>query len=1021
MSTKTFFCLLSFFSVFVSFADTYYWAGGEGAWSDASKWKSKENGNKVGYGYPDGVDDSVAFLVGAPGRINVDGTYNIKSLELRQGSLGVPDTIVLSGEGTLVIGAAGSTSGDLLLVYAYRRLEFRGADVSVWGVQYVFDGAEVVVGEGSVYRPRYHYMIKDGSRLVLDGGEIRSLDGGEGRVQFKNGWNNPAEGGNIAFFDVRSGVFRSELIVDNGTFRMTGGYCAPVNQGTVFSKYADVKVTGGTLALNMLSNYPIENCGVFPDGATLSLGSTSTLKFNALAGNANLPLNGGAVCGNGALAASAHFNITGGGDLTFGRGMSLSSDADDPVCNVVMDVDSLTLGANMSRPNDEALQMYFPREMVFAATNAGWFVSGNNATFWFEKGVTIDTSDRADGVTGRKIHLRRPTFAHDAYLRIVGNGAGVLTMSSAYAGEMLSELSVGGGATNSFELIHNQTVKTRLLSVGSGATLGVIARNIPYVFAEALDFKPGSRLSVGAGSYEGPILPVVCAGPLAVNAFDGGSPETALTSAAQDAGWECRFVHGCLALCKKNATLATPGFDGNRWTGNVDGSFETSGNWSAGRVPEGTNTTAVFDGIQNTSVAFSKEGAELYSLRFLNMAGPFVLRGGPIRMESRVYDTTSACAIYSSSAFPVVISNNLSRSWIGGNHSVIAAYSAGAGYIALAGDVDGYARFEARGDIRILGEAKAWNLKMTTASGSYSAPTRLTLYPGASFLASNQTMSHPGPQNGMEIMENAVLTVRGSKYGYDDYGTRVAQRVDGLFDVQAPLCGTVGHWFVGSGRVKFKDTGSKATADYTIRLGEKVRFSAETFVKPIEVEGEPTLCSENAWEYAAGPLALPKGCVLTIDTQDPDTAEGYDCTFASAISGPGSLKVKGLGSLRLTAENSIGGAVTLDGGTLVVSKAQNFGSLSGGGVLTLDASGGEVPQLNVAGGFDLSVVTLGFNGLTEKASKGWVTLASFPAGSVLPALPGVLSDHWKVRYVQGENGLRLLQARYRTGIEIIVR
>ena len=341
--------------------------------------------------------------------------------------------------------------------------------------------------------------------------------------------------------------------------------------------------------------------------------------------------------------------------------------------------------------------------------------------------------------------------------------------------------------------------------------------------------------------------------------------------------------------------------------------------------------------------------------------------------------------------------------------------------MALAGAADGYARFEARGDVRILGKAKAWNLKMTSATGSYSAATRLTLYPGASFLASNQTMSHPGPQNGMEIMKNAVLTVKGSKYGHDDYGTAVAQRVDGLFDVQAPLGGDVGHYLVGGGRVKFKDTGSQATADYTIRLGEKVRFSAETFVKPIEVEGEPTLCSENGWEYAAGPLALPKGCVLTIDTQDPDTAEGYDCTFASAISGSGSLKVTGAGSLRLTAENSIGGAVTLDGGTLVVSKAQNFGSLSGGGVLTLDASGGEVPQLTVAGGFDLSVVTLGFNGLTEKASKGWVTLASFPAGSVLPALPGVLSDHWKVRYVQGENGLRLLQARYRIGIEILVR
>jgi hypothetical protein len=38
--------------------------------------------------------------------------------------------------------------------------------------------------------------------------------------------------------------------------------------------------------------------------------------------------------------------------------------------------------------------------MVFAATNADWFVSGINATFRFEKGVTVDTDDRADGVSG---------------------------------------------------------------------------------------------------------------------------------------------------------------------------------------------------------------------------------------------------------------------------------------------------------------------------------------------------------------------------------------------------------------------------------------------------------------------------------------------------------------------------------------------------------------------------------------------------------------------------------------------
>jgi hypothetical protein len=368
----------------------------------------------------------------------------------------------------------------------------------------------------------------------------------------------------------------------------------------------------------------------------------------------------------------------------------------------------------------------------------------------------------------------------------------------------------------------------------------------------------------------------------------------------------------------------------------------------------------------------------------------------------------------------VVISNNLSRSWTGGNHSVIAAYSAGAGYIALAGDVDGHARFEARGDVRILCEAKAWNLKMTTASGSYSAPTRLTLYPGASFLASNQTMIHPGPQNGMEIMENAVLTVQGSKYGYDDYGTRVAQRVDGLFDVQAPLAGDVGHWLVGSGRVKFKDTGSQASADYAIRLGERIRFSAETFVKPITVEDEPTLCSVNSWVCGAGDLTLPEKCVFTVNTQDENSTTGYECTFSSAITGKGKLKVKGFGSLKLAAQNNIEGGLVLDGGTIVCTKPQTFGSLTGTGKIVLGAEGGEVAALTVAGDVDLSRINLGCKDLGDLAAKGWVSVMTLPADSAVTGELTLPSGHWKSRIVSSAGG-KTVQVRLRPGIEIIVR
>ena len=88
-------------------------------------------------------------------------------------------------------------------------------------------------------------------------------------------------------------------------------------------------------------------------------------------------------------------------------------------------------------------------------------------------------------------------------------------------------------------------------------------------------------------------------------------------------------------------------------------------------------------------------------------------------------------------------------------------------------------------------------------------------------------------------------------YGYDRFGDLEPAVVDGTFDIQVPLGGAVGHWYTGSGRVMMKDTGSKATTDYSIRLGGNVKFSAESFVRPITVEETPTLCAVNDWRARA--------------------------------------------------------------------------------------------------------------------------------------------------------------------------
>lgn len=87
-----------------------------------------------------------------------------------------------------------------------------------------------------------------------------------------------------------------------------------------------------------------------------------------------------------------------------------------------------------------------------------------------------------------------------------------------------------------------------------------------------------------------------------------------------------------------------------------------------------------------------------------------------------------------------------------------------------------------------------------------------------------------------------------------------------------------------------KDTGSKATTDCSIRLGGNVKFSAESFVRPITVEETPTLCAVNDWTYSAGALTLRFG-----DDASLRAASGW-MTVATVASGSAVLGLPALPS-----------------------------------------------------------------------------------------------------------------------------
>ena len=1010
-------------------ADTYFWAGQDGNWSDETKWS---HGGVTGNGYPHSADDIVRFNANGTSTVDIDGNYTIREMTLNASSDGSPNTLTVTGSGKLKLVGTGDSTFTTLAVYANRKLVLAGAEVVPLYVQYIHDNAEIEVKTGAVFRPHYIYVHSTGSRLTMDGGQllqVEAADGGGGTVYVQNGWQ-AADAGNVGFFDMKSGYMKAQIVVKSGTFTMTGGTLEALNTTALpFSNYAEVSFTGGEMHLKITKDYPITHRGVFPNTATLVLADGTVLSGLTTTERPELPLNGGVVCGGGGFRASENVEITGGGDLTFGKGMNLSPNEDDPISNVVFDVDSITLGANLSRPYNSAtgmgntigtnLYMYLPRPITFAATNANWFVSGFKTTMHVEKGITVDTTDRADGTTARTITLRKPKFSRGAYLRTTGCGTAALE-SSDEVSDRLSEISAGGTSTLNVSLRWDRWMRSDSLSIASGATFNLPIRDYLPFDADTVSFGAGSRVYISGNSGSEVFRPQILAGPESIaSLMSGGTlPEVVL---ADPATWTNEFINGSLVVWKKSVTPASASFTGNRWTGATDGTFETGGNWSSGAAPAATNVTAVFDGISNTRVTVGGLLAELYSLRFLNTAGPFILDGGKIKLESRNMNGVNA-TIYSASPFPVIIRNNIERANNSGSHAAIGVSCAGWGYIDLEGTVNGYARIDVRGDVRVRGTASAWNLRFFASDTIKD--TRFTVYNGATVTASNSTLTQDGPQDGIHVHSGGTIRIAShsnSKYGYDKYGDTKPSVIDGLLDIQVPLSGQVGHWYTGSGRVKMKDTGSAATADYSIRLGGSVKFSAETFVKPITVEETPTLCSENAWTYAAGALTLPKGSELTIDTQDPDNAVGYDCTFASPITGDGALKVKGAGSLTLTAENSIGGGVTLAGGTLVYTAPQTFGSLSGTGTLTVGGTGGSVPTLTVAGDADLSGITIGGDSLGELGAAGWVTLATFSAGATVTGEPTMPSGEWQTRVVDNGDGTKSLKGRIRTGAMLIVR
>ena len=160
---KTGLVLLMAWTVVPALAQTRYWTGGHGDWSDADHW-SLTSGGPGGAGAPRATDDAV---IEGPVRVRIQGNATCKDLDVRSAEVRVEGAasaeLVVAGSMTLPVGAQWSYQGRTR--FTVRR---QGVELHLRGVRMHGD----LVFEGTGTWSLLSDLVVDGQDVVLKEGTL---------------------------------------------------------------------------------------------------------------------------------------------------------------------------------------------------------------------------------------------------------------------------------------------------------------------------------------------------------------------------------------------------------------------------------------------------------------------------------------------------------------------------------------------------------------------------------------------------------------------------------------------------------------------------------------------------------------------------------------------------------------------------------------------------------------------------------------------------------------------------------
>ena len=1073
---KCFFALAMLSTVAVHAAEYYWTYAGEGDWNDGSKWHKGTVSGATGTvpGFGDHAHLYTNCTVNIDGECEVSqlfcdsGSAAFERVCTLKGS----GRLLLKPE---AVPRSEKSSVTTFQISQYTTLIMDGPDVynemqksdNASAVQYC-EGGTLIVKRGT-YTPVTHYIKTAPGRLVIDGGTVTGYDAELGQhsslraITVQNGWSSA--GAPVGFIDLKGGLLDVRLNLHVGTFTMTGGVWdrSKVTQAHYFPALAtrdnlSVNIEGGEKVVMHAYDSVIDNDTRFfavdelvyknpTVGYWRPISESGVYKFNVIDAPSFTPY-------------LTNDNVELSGESLNLRSFEMSSAVHElafnvstvKVNNAARDLYVFGSVNTLSLP----VHLYSHRKLHFssAASIKAWFLWNlyNHDTFWrFHEGLDASTT-ADDGTSAVSYAFYSLIFDQGATLDFHGVGDVKFTLNNyapsghrnEYSGfsNQLARISMTGGGQMEFSNwswnARDYPMQTERFVLGPGSKLVTHAATYAHLDANEVEMDASSELIINADSqnaYYFPPSPIMT-GPRHVNDFQTpeSRPTVSLTTATASNEWNFAWINGQPVFWFTNVSQRA---DCNisrtylsKWRGTVDGNWSNPANWlidtGKDQAADPLEQAMVFDGGYTNTRITVDSAVKAYQIYVLNKTAPVAFVGnGSIALGYSGRDNVAMTAYGGSSAIgtmsdhPVVFDVPVSLSDTITVSRYFTVNQNSRAYVAFMKSLDGGEVFTIKGDVRIGGAATAKNILFNEQVSAFPAKrTRLSIIPGGSFTATRQDWMQSGANVEIYVYSNATFTVQNPSEYTCFWGSNYERRPIwvkefGKFDCRAPLGGATKVSFKGKGEVRLADTGSRATADYPVEL-EDVTFAIDSFAAghPIVLKGSPTWVSRVDWTYSLGPVSLPAGETLTVDTGDLDTGAGHSTAINSAVTADKLVK-KGAGTLALGSSGNALGEVSVEAGKLFIAASQSFGSL-------VVASGA---GLQVASGATVALSgSVDFTGVTVAAAVGkyWTTVLTVPEGSSINGVQADNTQPFMMRVVESDAGLAL-QMRRRHGETISFR